>query len=169
VTRVERRWARALLEAFAPTGGPGLAPRAGEVDFLATFTTLTRRARPRAAWGLRLAVWLAALAPMWLWGRLRTITGLDREARAQLLDELLRHRSFPVRELTLLLKLAAAMALLGTESVRARSGYDHVQARADVESGLHPRSLEPRARVRLAVRNGDGGAPGTRTPGENVS
>ena len=149
MTRLERRWAQALLESFAPVGGPGLAPLPGEVDYLGTFGALVRRARPRAAWGLRVAVWLAALAPLWLWGRLRTVTGLSRAARTALLEELLAHRSFPVRELALLLKLAAAMALLGTSSVRARSGYDHVQAGVDIESGLHPR--DGAARPRLAL------------------
>lgn len=164
MTAFERRWTAAVLEAFAPPGGPGLAPRPGEVDYVATFATLMRRTRPAAAWGLRLAIWLAALAPFWLRGRLHTVTGLTHEARARLLDELLRHRSFPVRELTLLLKVSAAMALLGTPSVRARSGYDHVQAANEIESGLHPRSGGAIAPVRLAVivggagarRNGDG-------------
>lgn len=162
MTPFERRWAQALLEAFAPPGGPGLAPREGEVDYLGTFATLARRARPHAAWGLRIAVWLAALAPMWLWGRLRTVSGLSRGARARLLEELLAHRSFPVRELTLLLKLSASMALLGTSSVRARSGYDHVQAGADVESGLHPRVSDEPRRVRLDVWNDRAGATSAR-------
>lgn len=169
MTRLERRWAQALLEAFAPSGGPGLAPREGEVDFLGTFGTLARRARPRAAWGLRIAVWLAALAPLWLWGRLRTVCGLSRGARAALLEELLAHRSFPVRELTLLLKLAASMALLGTNSVRARSGYDHVQADADVESGLHPRVGDGRRIVRLDVRHAAADGTRVRDPEEEAS
>ena len=163
MTRLERRWAQALLESFAPPGGPGLAPREGEVDYLGTMGTLARRARPRAAWALRIAIWLAALAPLWLWGRLRTVTGLSREARAALLEELLVHRSFPVREFALLLKLAAAMALLGTGSVRARSGYDHVQAGADIESGLHPRIGETRRLVQL---HRHAGRARPRRPGE---
>jgi hypothetical protein len=135
----EKRWARQLLAAFAPTGGPGLAPLSEEVDYLGVLVRIRREATPAAAFGLRLAIWLAALAPLWLWGKLTTISKLAIERRTQLLCELLAHRAFVVRELATLLKLSAAMALLGTPSVRARSGYDHVQPAAEVESGLRVR------------------------------
>ena len=39
----------------------------------------------------------------------------------------------------MLLKLCAAMALLGSPSVRQRSGYDHVHAATKAESGLRTR------------------------------
>jgi hypothetical protein len=135
----EKRWARQLLAAFAPTGGPGLAPLQDEVDYLSVLARMRHEATPLAALGLRLAIWIAALAPLWLWGKLTTISKLALERRTELLRELLVHRAFVIRELALLLKLSAAMALLGTPSVRARSGYDHVQAAAEVESGLRVR------------------------------
>lgn len=135
----ERRWARHLLAAFAPPEGPGLAPLGGEVDYLAVLNRMRREATPLAALGLRAAIWMAALAPLWLWGKLATVTRLASERRTQLLRELLAHRAFAVRELALLLKLSAAMALLGTPSVRARSGYDHVEPAGKSESGLRPR------------------------------
>lgn len=135
----ERRWARHLLAAFAPTGGLGLAPLENEVDYLAALVRMMREASPLAAVGLRLAVWMAALAPLWLWGRLTTISKLAGERRTQLLRELLSHRLFAVRELSLLLKLCAAMALLGTPSARMRSGYDDVQPAIKSESGMRPR------------------------------
>lgn len=134
----ERRWARALLSAFAPaqaTPRPGLlSPNAREVDYLGTLQRLMRESTPQAAFGLRAAIWLAALSPLWLWGRLSTVTRLANERRVALLEDLLRHRSFVVRELALLLKFCAAMAVLGTPSVRERSGYDN--ASAPSESGL---------------------------------
>lgn len=135
----ERRWARLLLSAFAPSDGPGLAPLQGEVDYLGTLARMRREATPLAALGLRIAIWIAALAPLWLWGKLTTISKLAVERRIDLLRELLAHRAFVVRELATLLKLSAAMALLGTPSVRARSGYDQVQAVAEIESGLRVR------------------------------
>src|SRR5690349_23160067 len=97
---------------------------------------MLRHATPLAAIGMRAALWMAALAPLWLWGRLSTVSKLANERRSELLRQLLSHRAFAVRELTLLLKLAATMALLGTPSVRARSGYDSVQAATVVESGV---------------------------------
>jgi hypothetical protein len=142
----ERRWARHVLAAFAPTGGPGLAPALEEVDYQDVFARMLRGASPWAAMGLRLALWIAALAPIWLWGRLTTVTKLAAERRPELLRQLLHHRAFAVRELTLLLKLCAAMALLGTPSVRARSGYDLA---ADVRS-ISPAAAGA-ARVHLRV------------------
>jgi hypothetical protein len=136
----EKRWARQLLSAFAPSGGPGLSPRRDEVDYLRVLTRMRREATPIAAFGLRLAIWIAALAPLWLWGKLTTISKLAIEHRTELLRELLSHRAFAVRELVTLLKLSAAMALLGTPSVRARSGYDQVQAAAaEADSSLRVR------------------------------
>lgn len=120
----ERRWAQALLEAFAPPGAGGLAPQAGEVDYVAGFQRMLASFTWRAALGLRAALWIGALAPLWMWGRLRSVTKLSVDRRTRLLRELLAHRLFLVRELAFLLKTAASFALLGTPSVRARSNYD---------------------------------------------
>lgn len=139
--RFERRWAQHLLSAFAPPSTTGLSPGPTEVDYLGVLARMRRHASPLAALGLRIAVWVAALAPFWRWGRLTTITKLAAERRSELLRELLSHRLFAVRELTLLLKLCAAMALLGSPSVRARSGYDPMQSERPPSS----------ARVRLPL------------------
>ncbi|MFI5305796.1 MAG: hypothetical protein ACHQ53_00510 [Polyangiales bacterium] len=139
----ERRWASHLLAAFAPEDGPGLAPAPGEVDYLGVLRRMMHEATPLARLGLRLAIWIAALAPLWLWGKLATVSKLGSERRAQLLGELLLHRAFAVRELCLLLKLCAAMALLGSGPVRMRSGYDRVQPPSEVESGVRVRKHLP--------------------------
>ena len=135
---LERRWASALLAGFTPPSETGLSPLPNEVDYVGTLQRMLRGSRPAARFALRAAVWIAALAPLWLWGRLVSITTLPITRRAALLGELLRHRNFVVRELALMLKLAAAMALMGTETVRARSGYDAVQG-VEVESGVRTR------------------------------
>ncbi|HEX2676508.1 MAG TPA: hypothetical protein VHM19_07705 [Polyangiales bacterium] len=143
--RVTTSWATEVLSGFAPpqstsqSDALGLAPLPNEVDYQGTFRRLLRGGTRLAALGLVAAVWLAALAPIWRWGRFATISSLLPAERAALLSDLLRHPLFAVRELTLLLKLAAALALLGTASVRARSGYDNVQAAAKLESGLQRR------------------------------
>lgn len=162
----ERRWVRHLLGAFAPSGGPGLSPLAGEVDYESAFVRMRRHATPLAALGLRAALWMAALAPLWLWGRLATVSRLAKERRSELLRQLLSHRAFAVRELTMLLKLSATMALLGTPSVRARSGYDSVQPPAVVESGMRVKlpvlaqhaanEAPPRSAAAVLADDGDG-------------
>lgn len=120
----ERRWARSLLEAFAPPGGAGLAPAEGEVDYVAGFERMHGSFAGRAALGMRAALWIAALSPLWMWRRPWRVTKMPIERRTRLVTELLEHSVYFVRELTFLLKSAASFALLGTASVRARSNYD---------------------------------------------
>jgi hypothetical protein len=139
----ERRWARDALSAFAPEQGPGLAPSVGEVDYDAVLQRMLREVAPLARIGLRLAVWSAALAPMWLLGKFATISSLGSSHRPALLSALLTHRVFAVRELATLLKLCAAMALLGVPSVRARSGYDDARS-AQPQSGVRIRLTKAR-------------------------
>lgn len=151
----ERRWANAVLEAFAPVGGPGLAPREGEVDYVGAFRTMARESTHLAALGMRIALYLIALAPLWMWGRVTTAARLAVGERSQLLSQLITHRSFAVRELTTLLKLTASFALLGTRTVRARSNYDRgVAPRADYD-GVEQSGERPRVR-KLPIA----GAPG---------
>lgn len=147
------------MAAFAPEGNAGLAPAEGEIDYLAAFKVMLGEATPRGALGMRLALWLVALAPIWLWGRLTTFSALAIPRRTALLRELLRHRSFVVRELTTLLKFCAAMVLLGDPAVRARSGYDNVQATEEAESGV---------RRKLPVVADDAGAPVRVWPGHDA-
>jgi hypothetical protein len=156
----EQTWAADVLAAFAPVDpsdartrtATTLAPRDGEVDYASVFFRLMRGSTPVAALGLRFALWMVAFAPFWLWGRFSTFSKLGRTERTELLSRLLRHGSHVVRELALLLKFAAAVALLGTPSVRARSGYDNAQPPANVERDTGRRQLpllEPGARVSL--------------------
>lgn len=120
----EKRWAQALLEAFAPPGEAGLSPTEGEVDYVAGFERMMRSFTPRAALGLRAALWIAALSPLWMWGKLGGVTRMPIARRSELINALLAHSSFLVRELAFLLKTSASFALLGTPTVRARSNYD---------------------------------------------
>jgi hypothetical protein len=124
MTRWEQGWASEVLNAFTLEGAPGLNVAPGEVDYVGTFSRMRRGSTALAALGLRLALWMVVLAPLWFLGRVGTFSALALRDRTELLARLLSHHSFVVRELTLLLKLSAAMALLGTASVRARTQYD---------------------------------------------
>ena len=124
MTRWEQAWAEAVLTAFVVEGGSGLHVKQGEVDYLGALRGMRERGTALAAFGLRAAIWMVATAPLWFFGRFVMFGTLARNERTELLGRLLTHKSFAVRELTLLLKLTAAMALLGTASVRARSHYD---------------------------------------------
>lgn len=154
MTRWEHAWATDVLAAFAPAPADGkslasvrpdrataLAPREGEVDYLRVFRRMIAGSTPLAGIGLRFALWMVALAPMWLWGRFATFSELARTERTELLSRLLSHTSGVVRELSLLLKFTAAVALLGTPSVRERSGYDNPQLSA--AASREPRRVLP--------------------------
>jgi hypothetical protein len=134
MTNWENTWATEVLSAFTQEGA-GLTPTAGEVDYLRTFARMRAGSTKLAAFGLRAALWMVVLAPLWFFGRLATFSRLARRERSELIGRLLVHDSFAVRELTMLLKLTAAMALLGTSSVRARSGYDDALKPAAIASG----------------------------------
>lgn len=154
MTRWEHDWAIEVLAAFAPastttrrsiSAAPSpdsrLTPHEGEVDYLRVYRRLLAGSTPLAALGLRFALWMVALAPVWLLGRFMTFSTLARAERTELLSRLLRHTSLVVRELSLLLKFAAAVALLGTPSVRERSGYDKPQVTANVARDAVRRTL----------------------------
>ncbi len=120
----EGRWAQAVLASFAPSEGPGLAPKIGEVDYLNAYETLRTRSTWLAGIGVRAALWLVVLSPWWLGRSLFFLPSLSQGARIDVLGRMLEHRVFLVREAAFLMKLAACLALLGSDAVRARSGYD---------------------------------------------
>lgn len=124
------RWAAIILGGFAVEGGEGLAPDPGQIDWERGATDFLERANLKGRLGVYLGMWIAMSAPLWRWGRFATAASLAPEARARLLSELLSHRIFFVRELTLLLKLVACMAFFRDPTIRARSAYDRpVQAK----------------------------------------
>ena len=133
---IERRWMNGVMEGWAP----GVA-----VDWSAGVERFLERASAKGRLGVRVGLLLALTAPLWLWGRLRAATSLRAEERARLLDQMLSHRFFFVRELTLLLKLVGCMALFAASDLRAKSGYDPAEVAASPRrrSGRQLKVLAP--------------------------
>lgn len=123
LTRLEAWWASLVLPAFAGSGR-GFTVDEAEVDYLAGLARFLGAASQKARLGVRFAFFLVVTAPIWLGGRLRGFASLSAAERSELLDAMSRHRLFVVRELCLLLKLIACMAIFRAPSARARSGYD---------------------------------------------
>lgn len=138
LSRLERRLGQAILEAFAPpTTREGLVPRAGEVDYLAALELMGSASTPRARIGMRAALWIVAFAPIFMLVSFRTMAGLSIERRAALLDRMLASHVFLVRELALIMKIAASFAMMATRSVRARCGYDRTPGERSLVRHVH--------------------------------
>ncbi len=128
LTRLEMFWAGLVLPSFAGSDA-GFTVREGEVDYLAGLVRFMGSASEKAKLGIRFAFFLAVTTPLWIGGRFRGFASLTAEERSEHLDRMSRHRVFLVRELCLLLKLIACMAIFRVPSTRARTGYDGDPAR----------------------------------------
>jgi hypothetical protein len=132
LTALERRWVEGIMEGFAPPGSGDadhLGPEQGEADYAGTFEELNGCGGPKVAYGVRAAAMLIATSPIWAKAKPALIHQLTTAERVALLEDLLGHRLQIVRELTLLMKVQASMALLREPTIRARSGYDDDRAK----------------------------------------
>ncbi len=129
----ESAWAEAAMQAIFP-GSPeeGMAGIAdmGLTGFLAD---VMRYLPTRAALGMRIAIWLVALAPLFVLGRLTTIARLPLLDRERVVAALAGSRVYAVRSLVLILKTMGALLYGGDASVRARMTAASVPA-----SGVRP-------------------------------
>ena len=75
---------------------------------------------PRAAFGLRVAIWLVAFAPLFVLGRFATILGVSQTDRERVVEVLAASNVYAIRQLTLILKTIGALLYAGNEQVRAR-------------------------------------------------
>ena len=137
----ERRWALSIMEAMAPSSGdppaqPELLTAApGEADFQHALGRVYGRATPLARISMRLSIWLVTWAPLWVGLGAFSFGSLTLERRQELLERLLDHQLFAVREAAFMLKVCASLAILGAPGVRARSGYDGNTPERDSRQG----------------------------------
>jgi hypothetical protein len=69
--------------------------------------------------GLRVTLWMVALAPLFTIGRLGTIASITREDRVRVLERLITSRYYFVRQLTMSFKAIATLLYAQSERVRA--------------------------------------------------
>jgi hypothetical protein len=132
LTRLETFWAGLVLPSFAGAsfaqGEAGFTIAPSEVDYVDGLRRFMAKASDKACLGIRFAFLLAVTTPFWLGGRMKGFASLTPTERSELLDQMSRHRIFFVRELCLLLKLIACMAIFRTPGTRERTDYDGPQA-----------------------------------------
>lgn len=122
---IEKQWANAVLSGFLVgelPRGEGAAPPLHDVDYSSGIASLIEHGNPIASAGVRMALATIVTSPLWHWGQRRTMVEMSPEERCAILAELVDHKLFAVRELAILMKIQAAMALFKSPAMRAWSG-----------------------------------------------
>ena len=117
----ERRWADTVARSFVPRGALGGA--VDDLDAGALFADDLAASPWMPAAGIRIALWLVWLSPLFRRGR--TFGALDEEEREAALERLLESRSDTVRLLLMFLKLICVSLILGDlRALRRLGAYD---------------------------------------------
>jgi hypothetical protein len=153
LTRFEDDWAQAALGAMFPGSREHGFADIGRMDVRGFLAEAMRTLPFKAALGLRLAVWLVALAPVVVLHRFTTIRGLGPLDRERVLAALAASRTYAVRSLAMVLKTLGAMLYAGDDSIRARLHFraaaNHDHALALQGSPVAMSSAEPLVALRL--------------------
>jgi hypothetical protein len=114
----ELAWATAAFDTVFPerTALPHGIVRMDPARFLSD--TIARSPFEQSV-GLRLTLWLVALAPLWLMRRPTTIASLNAGERQRVFDRLLASHVYAVRQLVVAFKAMAAMLYARSPEARA--------------------------------------------------
>ena len=119
LTFFERGFAAAAFDGIFPRNADARLPQgAADGDMVGLFEDARSRVPPRVALGLRVAVWIVALAPLLTIGKFTTIAGLATGDRERVVLALLGSNFYFVRQLTTLLKAFGALFFLTFPGVR---------------------------------------------------
>lgn len=120
LTTFESRWAEAAFGAIFPgSTDQGLADIRA-MDLQGFLRQLFVAVPLQAAVGLRAAIWLVALAPLFVLGRFATVSSLVQADREVLVARLVASNSYVVRSLVLILKTMGALLYAGDDRVRGK-------------------------------------------------
>ena len=109
----ERRWVAVIARALIPPGA--LGGNLDAIDVGGRYEEECAHSPFSAALLMRAALYLAWLAPVFVYGRLRTFGSLDAIGQASLLDRLLKSNRYAVRMAAMFLKLTICTLVLGDE------------------------------------------------------
>jgi hypothetical protein len=151
--RFERVWARAALDAIYPSAASKDLPvgiSAFDVDSF--FDDLFLRLPLVTALGLRAAIWMVALAPLFVLHRLSTIARLGSGDRNLLILRLLGSQRYAVRQLVMALKATGGIFYGGAPQIRERvlhpQGRDSGRDSGRVKTRLPMLPPAPEASIR---------------------
>jgi hypothetical protein len=120
LTGMEMGWAEAALVGVFPGSAASGFASIGSMDVRGFLAGALQRIPLRAALGIRLAIWIVALAPVVVLGRLRTIARLAQADRERVLARLVASDSYAIRSLVLMLKTFGALLYAGNDAIRQR-------------------------------------------------
>jgi hypothetical protein len=120
LARFEERWAEAAMGAIFPGSRDDGFADIRAMDLRGFLQQVVRIVPFQAALGLRVAVWLCALAPLFVLGKLSTLAGLAEVDRERVIVRLCASRLYAVRSLVLILKTMGALLYAGDDAVKAR-------------------------------------------------
>lgn len=118
LTKFEKRWARAALTGIFAEREHGVRVPFDRLDIEGTLDETIAFIPWRSGMGLRIAIWMIALSPLWLALRFATIASVALQEREKLLARLIYHRFYLVRQLALLFKAFGAIWVFRDSQLR---------------------------------------------------
>lgn len=118
LTSFERAWTDAAFDAIYPDG-TSLPHGIVRQEPARYFDELLADVPLEQSLGLRASLWIAALAPLFVIGKLATIASLAPADRERVLERLLESPVYAVRQLVLGLKAMATMLYVRSDAVRS--------------------------------------------------
>lgn len=120
LTSFERRWVRAIFDTIFPGPARGALPMgAAEMDVDGFFDEMFEQAPFESCLGLRAAIWILALAPLFVLARAATFAKLAASDRERVYLELAASRIYVVRSLVIALKAIGSLLYCGNAVVRS--------------------------------------------------
>src|SRR5260221_1817836 len=113
----ERAWTDAAFDAIHPDGTP-LGHGIKRMDPASYLEGVLRDVPFEQSLGIRITLWMVALAPLFTIRKLGTIASIDEASRSRVLSALLMSPIYAVRQLTLSMKALAALLYSQSASVR---------------------------------------------------
>ena len=141
-TALERYALTLVLGSFIDPAAEGFTLAPGEVDLFDGAMIMYRSSALPARLGMRVVPLLLLLAPLYVQGRFALLGSLPLAERAALLGAMAGSPVFAFRGMTVLMKLAASMAMFRVASVRAKTGFDRPRRPAGTLVTLAVRPLE---------------------------
>jgi hypothetical protein len=115
----ERTWVTAAFDTIFPSTGTSLPHGIVQMNPGRFFSQAIEAARFEQAIGLRITLWIVALAPLFLLRRPKTIASIKSADRKQVLELLLTSPIYAVRQLVSAFKAMGSMLYAQSPAIRA--------------------------------------------------